>query len=126
MDGSEFFKPEFIYAIITGSFPICFLNVTLSESRCMLPSGLLPVLTILFYTFGSFSLGQSNNKSPKVYMTLLSIPAVVWMVSTSPIISNSSNPFTNPLVTLPRAPVTIGIIVTFMFHCVFFLILSQG
>ena len=40
--------------------------------------------------------------------------AVVWMVSTSPVISKSSSPCTNLLVTVPRAQITIGIIVTFI------------
>ena len=62
--------------------------------------------------------------SPQVSMTLLSIladlnNAVVWMVSTRPVISKYSSPCTNSLVTLPRAPITIGIIVTFMFHSFF-------
>ena len=52
----------------------------------------------------------SDSKSPQVSWTLLSIltdfnNVGVWMVSTCP--------FTNPLVTVPRAPITIGIIVTF-------------
>ena len=38
------------------------------------------------------------------------------MVSTRPLISKSSSPCTNPLVTVPSAPITIGITVTFMFH----------
>ena len=37
------------------------------------------------------------------------------MVSTRPLISKSSSSFINPLVTAPKAPITIGIIVTFMF-----------
>ena len=41
------------------------------------------------------------------------------MVSTRPPTSKSSNPFSNPLVTVPNAPITIGIIVTFMFHSFF-------
>ena len=57
----------------------------------------------------------------QVSRTLLSIladlnNAVVLMVSTRPRISKSSSPFTKPLVTVPRAPVIIGITVTFMFH----------
>ena len=65
------------------------------------------------------SLGDS--KSPQVSRTLLSIlavlnNAVVWMVSTRPPTSNPSSPFSNPLVTVPNAPITIGIIVTCMFH----------
>ena len=41
------------------------------------------------------------------------------MVSTHPPTSKSSSPFSNPLVTVPKAPITIGIIVTFMFHSFF-------
>ena len=63
----------------------------------------------------------SDSKSPQVTTTLLSIladlnNAVVWIVSTRPVNSMSSSPYINPLVTIPRAPVTISIIVTFMFH----------
>ena len=66
----------------------------------------------------------SDNKSPQVSRILLSIladlkNAVVWMVSTRPVISKYSSPCTNPLVTVPRAPITIDIIVTFMFHSFF-------
>ena len=42
--------------------------------------------------------------------------ALVWVVSICLRISNSSWSFTNPLVTVPRAPNTIGILVTFMVH----------
>ena len=41
------------------------------------------------------------------------------MVSTLPLTSKSSSPFINPLVTVSRAPITIGINVTFMFHSFF-------
>ena len=41
------------------------------------------------------------------------------MVSTRPPTSKSSSPFNNPLVTVPNAPITIGIIVTCMFHSFF-------
>ena len=41
------------------------------------------------------------------------------MVSTRPLISKSFSPFNNLLVTVPRAPNTIGINITFMFHCYF-------
>ena len=66
----------------------------------------------------------SDSKSPQVSRTLLSIlpvftNAVVWMVSSRPPTSKSSRPFKNPLVTVPKAPITIGIIVTFMFHSFF-------
>ena len=66
----------------------------------------------------------SDSKSPQVSGILLSIlavlnNAVVWVVSTRPPTSKSSRPFNNPLLTAPKAPITIGIIVTFMFHSVF-------
>ena len=66
----------------------------------------------------------SDGKSPQVSRTLLSILAVlnnsvVWMVSTRPPPSKSSSPFSNPLVTVPNTPITIGIIVTFMIHSFF-------
>ena len=71
-----------------------------------------------------FHRSLSDSKSPQVSRTLLSILAVlsnvvVWMVSSRPPTSKSSSPFSNPLVTVPNAPITIGIIVTFMFHSFF-------
>ena len=61
-----------------------------------------------------------DSKSPQVSRTLLSIladlnNAVVWMVFTPLLISKSSSPCTNPLVTVPRVQITIGITVTFSF-----------
>ena len=41
------------------------------------------------------------------------------MVSTCSPTSKSSRPFNNPLVIVPKAPITIGTIVTFMFHSFF-------
>ena len=66
----------------------------------------------------------SDNKSSQVSRTLLSIladlnNAIVWTVSIRPVIYRSSNPCTNPLVTVSSAPVTIGTIVTFMYHSFF-------
>ena len=71
-----------------------------------------------------FHWSLSDSKSPQVSRTLLSIlavlnNAVVCMVSTRPLTSKSSSPFINPLVTVPNAPITIGIIVTCMFHSFF-------
>ena len=45
--------------------------------------------------------------------------AVIWIVSTRPPTSKSSRPFNNPFVIVPKAPITIGTIVTFMFHSFF-------
>ena len=74
-----------------------------------------------------FHWGLSDSKSPQVSRSLLSIladfnNAVVWIVSTHPLISKSSTPCTKPLVTVPSAPITVGITVTLMFHRFFFLL----
>ena len=66
----------------------------------------------------------SDSKSPQVSRTLLSILAVfnnagVLIVSTRMPTSKSCRPFNNPLFTAPKAPITIGTIVTFMFHSFF-------
>ena len=66
----------------------------------------------------------SDSKSPQVSGTLLSIlavfnNAVVWMVSTRSPTSKSSRHFNKTLVTVPKAPITTGTIVTFSFHSFF-------
>ena len=71
-----------------------------------------------------FHCSLSDSKSPQVSRTFLSIQAVlnnavVWMVSTLPLTSKSSSPFSNPFVTVPNTPITIGIIVTCMFQSFF-------
>ena len=71
-----------------------------------------------------FHWSLSDSKSPQVSWTLLSILAVlnnvvVWMVSTSPLTSKSSSLFSNPLVPVPNAPITIGITVICIFYSFF-------
>ena len=71
-----------------------------------------------------FHWSLNNSKSPQVSRTLLSMladlnNAVVWMVFTRPVIFKSTSHLINPLVTVPRAPITTGIIVTFIFHSLF-------
>ena len=71
-----------------------------------------------------FHWSLSDSKSPQVSRTRLRIlavlsNAVVWIVSTRPPTSKSSRPFNNPLVIVPKAPITIGTIVTFMLHSFF-------
>ena len=68
-----------------------------------------------------FHWNLSDIKSPQVSRTrhrILAVlsNAVVWIVSTRPLTSKSSRPFNNPLVIVPNAPITIGTIVTFVFH----------
>ena len=71
-----------------------------------------------------FHWSLSDSKSPQVFRTRLRIlavlsNAVIWIVSTRLPTSKSSRPFNNPIVIVPKAPITIGTIVTFMFHCFF-------
>ena len=71
-----------------------------------------------------FHCSLSESKPLQVSRTLLSIlavlnNAVVWMISTCPPTSKSSSPFNNALITVPKAPITIGIIVTFMIYSFF-------
>ena len=71
-----------------------------------------------------------ESKSPWVSRTRLRIQcvfsnAVIWIVSIRPPTSKSSRPFNNPLVIVPKAPIKIGTIVTFMFY-IFFSILKPG
>ena len=66
----------------------------------------------------------SDSKSPQVSRTLRNILAVfniavVWMVSTYLQNSKSSSPFSNPSVTVSKAPITIGTIDPFMFRSFF-------
>ena len=73
----------------------------------------------------------NDYKSSQVSRTLLSILAVlnndvVWMVSTRPPTCKFSSLFNNPLVTVLKAPINIGIIVTFMFHRFFFNSLARS
>ena len=70
-----------------------------------------------------FHWSLSDSKFPQISRTLLSIlanlNAVVWMVCTHPLTSKSSSPFINPLVTLLRALITIGINVTLVSNSFF-------
>ena len=61
-----------------------------------------------------FHWNLTDSKSPRLVSVFCN--AVVWMVSTRALISKSSSSCTNSLVTVPRAPITTGIIVAFMLH----------
>ena len=71
-----------------------------------------------------FHSSLSDRKFPQVPRTPLSILAfvnnvVVWMVFIHPPTSKFSSPFNNHFVTAPKAQITIGITVSFMFHSFF-------
>ena len=71
-----------------------------------------------------FPWSLSDGKSHQVFRTLPCIlavlkNAVVWIVSTRPPTSTSPSPFNNPSASVPKSPITIGRIVTYMFHSFF-------
>ena len=117
---------------MSNSIPISWLyiiTVCIKVSKSL--SFIVIIIIIIIYSLYFFTWASadgflllSDDKSPQVSRTLLSILAVfnnvvVWMVSTRPPTSKSSSPFSNPLVTVPNAPITIGVIVTCMFHSFF-------
>ena len=79
---------------------------------------------IIIYHFHSkqvFHWNLCDSKFPQVFGTILSILAnfnctVVWIVSVLPLRFSSPTLFSRPLGTVPTAPTTIGITITFMFH----------
>ena len=71
-----------------------------------------------------FHRNMSDSKYPVVSRTRLRIlavlsNAVIWIVCTRPPTSNSSKPFNNPLVIVPKAPISIATIVTYTFYSFF-------
>ena len=80
-----------------------------------------------FYTLifaDGFCKSLSDSNSPLVSKILLSTLAdhnniVAWMVFICPLISMSSTPVFNHLMIVPKAPITIDIIVTFKFYSFF-------
>ena len=102
---------------------------------CLLSRPII-IIIIIIYSFRVFHISvswwfftgvwvtASLLKSPQVSRTRLRIQAVLsnavnWIVFTRPPTSKSSRPFNNPFVIVPKAPTTIGTIVTFMFHSFF-------
>ena len=114
------------HSLVGGVLPLCreAVGVFYSPSR-------LGNYSLEFFTSAladGFWLEFEWQQVPQVSRTLLNIlavlnSAVVWMVSTRPPTSKFSSPFSNPLVTVPNAPITIAIIVTCMFHCLSLLLL---
>ena len=64
---------------------------------------------------------SDSKQVSRILLSILTVfnNAVVWMVPTQPPTSKSSRPFNNPLVTVRKAPITISITVSFMFHSFF-------
>ena len=100
-----------------------FIFCAISSCRLFLLLFLIFMIIFCFESFShhrllmAFHLSLRDNKSPQVSRTLLSIladlnNAVIWRVSTRPLISMSSYPCTNYLGTIPSAPITSDITIT--------------
>ena len=82
-------------------------------------------IIIIIYSFRVFHISVSWWFFTGVWVTvslrILAVlsNAVIWIVSTHLPTSKSSRPFNNPWVVVPKAPITIGTIITFMFHSFF-------
>ena len=78
-------------------------------------------ISVSWWSFTGDWMTASQSQASRTLLSILAVfnNAVVWMVFTRPPTSKSSRPFNNPLVTVPKAPITIGIIGTFMFHSFF-------
>ena len=110
--------------------PCCVSSYTPAVLICYTPAMLSLLISLLFYSFQTFShqhqpmashWNLNGSKSPQVSRTFLSFlvdlnNAVVWMVSTRPLMSTSSRSCNNPVVTIPSELITIGIIATFKFQ----------
>ena len=101
---------HWVYILCIHDFVIIIIIYSLEFFRSALADG--------------FPSSLSDSKPPQVSRTLLSILAVlnnvvVYIVSTHLPTSKSSSPFSKPFVTVPNIPITIGIIITCMFHSFF-------
>ena len=114
------------------SCPVFYSSCSTCTFKHFLNNELLSLLQLLLFEFITPALinGLSDRIFPQVSRTLLSIlvdlnNAIHWMVSNCPLISKSFCICTNPMVTVLRTPIIIGITVTFIFHS-FFSSLARG
>ena len=79
-------------------------------------------LSFLWVTRWSFTEAWVTARFSRSLLTILAVHnnAMVWIVSSIPLISYSSSHFSKPLETVPIAPTIVGITVTIMFHAFFF------
>ena len=88
------------------------------------------IIILFFWRFFTHYCNLSDSNSSQVSRSLLSILVninnAVFGIVRSQLIPMSSNPFINPLVTVPCAPTTIRITITFMFLSLFFSVLKLG
>ena len=108
----SFLSPSMVHKITLSLYLIIFIIIIIIINSLELFTSALA---------DCFSLGSEWQQVFRTLLNILAVlkNAVVWMVSTRPPTSKSSSPFSNPLVTVPNAPITIGIIVTCMFHSFF-------
>ena len=106
----------FFYIYVSRS--LYFLTSTIMYSVCILSNecNILLYHSFLYYYYHHYYYSISRT----LRSTLAEINnVIVLIVSTLLLFQKFSIPFINPLVTVPRIPITISVIVTFMFHSFF-------
>ena len=117
----------FVHSILSDFISFIFLSFYLPRfflaSQFFISNLIFSILFTPWEFFTSVMLfywSLSDSKAPQVSRTLLNIladlnNAAVWMVSPSLLVSKSSSPFNNPLVTVQKPPSTIDIMVKYKF-----------
>ena len=119
----------FLYTIFAGSFfvgRLCYwaaiIRLSVSVfSLALFSYRLVIILIIIISLFMFFHRCLRDSKTPHISKILLNIlaylkNAIVWMLSIRPQFPNSSIRFSKLLRTVSSMPITVGIIVTFLFH----------
>ena len=79
---------------------------------------LLEFFSVSWCSFTGVWVTASLLKSPGLFLVFWPF-SIMQSFGWSPLVRQLPSPFNNPLVTVPKALITIGIIVTFMFHSFF-------
>ena len=122
---STFKMPKYLL-VFPSVLILSWFGGSIPSVRCPLPLFISSIaqsfIILLIWEFFTLAVADGLTANPlKKSRILLNILAdlnnvIVWIVSSRPLISKSSNPCTNPSATVLRVPFTIGITVTLIFH----------
>ena len=104
-------KTQFLRPI----FKVIYFLVFLSRTNKLQTNVTYSYLLYALLEFFTSALADGSSRTLLSILAVLNY-AVVWMASPRPPTFTLFRPFYNPLFTVIKAPITIGTIVTFMFH----------